>query len=124
MNMTDIICTKITAKDLIKDGQDDYYNGLNNSIENTMWLLIRLTDDMGYYLSEEEIQKIADDELNMGGIITPYCYEYHIINKAKKANGRKVVDKRNKKEVEQIERICRIAHNLYTIGVENPEMDL
>ena len=123
MNMTNIICAKVNGKKLIEDGQEDYYNGVNNSIEHTMWLLIRLTDDMKYYLEDDEIQKIADEELNMGGIVNPYCYEYHIIHKAKR-NGRKVVDRRNKQEVEQIERICGIAHNLYTIGVENPEMDL
>lgn len=117
------ICMKTTGKKLIEDGQEDYYNGVNNSIENTMWLLVWVTGDHKYLISDEEIEQIADEELDMDGIVNPYLYEYYILHKAKKY-GRKLVDRRNKTEVELIQNVCQIAHNLYTIGVENPKMEV
>jgi hypothetical protein len=118
-----MICIHVEAKDLIQAGQEDVYNGINDSIHHTMWMLINLTGNMKYYLDDEEIESIKNEELDLGGIINPYVYEYHIIHRAKR-NGRKIVDRRNKQEVEKIKEICGIAYRLYTIGVENPTMEI
>lgn len=122
--MVNTIGMNIYGRELIKDGVDDVLNGLNDSLEHTMFMLIEVTGEHKYYVSDDELTKLVDDELAMGGIINPRIFEYYIINEAKDWKNHKIVDKRNKKEVQKVKDICDVCYNLYEVGVNNPNIKI
>lgn len=106
------------GKELIKYGEWDVQGcevGMD-ILENTRSLISLILDDYMIYLTDEQLEKAYDNEMNRGEVVTPYTYLYHLLY-SKNNEGTKIFDRRNKKLETEVRTAIYIAYTLYSVGV-------